>query len=187
MDYLIVLPNSFERYLASLRIFVSLSILKHGLQAKHLEKLRKIHLAEAFFDKNSLQSVDIFRLTQNLLNAVRAINCNLNFSCDNAGNFYINKKLFSLLLLKLCEFSDKIDLTSQQNFIIIKFHGKNTGVFPIVSALKGFSFYETKSNVSLAIIPTSKAEAQSIYIESEWEYLFDKFSIVNIFFINVFQ
>ncbi|MBR4099699.1 MAG: hypothetical protein IKK55_01775 [Clostridia bacterium] len=184
---MIVLPNSFERYLASLRIFVSLSILKHGLQAKHLEKLQKIHLAEAFFDKNSLQSVDIYRLIQNLLYAISSIKCDFNFSCNAVGNFFINKKLFTILLLKLCEFSDNISLNSQGNYIIIKFHGKSTGVFPIISALKGFSFYETKSNISLIIIPTSKAEAQSVYIESEWEYLFDKFSIVNIFFINVFQ
>lgn len=187
MDYLIVLPNSFERYLASLRIFVSLSILKHGLQAKHLEKLQKIHLAEAFFDKNSLQSVDIFRLSQNLLNAVRSINCNLNFSCAKAGNFYINKKLFTILLLKLCEFSDNISLNSQENYIQMKFSGKNQNISPILNALKGFYIYESKSNLSLVIIPATKTHQESVYIESEWEYLFDKFSIVNIFFINVFQ
>ena len=175
---MIVLPNSFERYLSSLRILVSLSILKHGVQPKHIKNLKKIFIAEALYNKNSRQSVDISRLCNNLLRSINSINPNFKFSCQINGNFYINKSLFSLFLIEVSRISDNITIKQSENYICVLF---NTSVvsFPYLSELGGYKL-KTQNKV-LAIIPVTKSDTDSVYIESEWEYIFDKFSIVNIY------
>ena len=179
---MIVLPNSFERYLASLRNFVSLSILKHGLQQKHFEKLKKIYFAEAILNKKHPQSVDLFRLCFNLLSAVSTIKNKLNFCCEISNNYYINKKLFIFLLVKICESSNKIKLFSNDNFIIIIFNGQFKNSKKILNLLNAIYLQEIKNRISLVAVPIVKTKEKSVYIESEWEYLFDKFSIINLYF-----
>ena len=176
------LPNSFKRYLSSLRIFVSLSILKYGLQPRHLENLKKIYCAEAFYHKNSRQSVNIKKLSTNLLNTVTAFRYEFNFYCATEYNYYINKNLFTLLLLEISYESDFINISANENFLLIKCSSKGKQLLKTITALGGFSLFETKSNATLFIIPVFKTQQPSVYIESEWEYLFNKFSIINIFF-----
>ena len=68
---MIVLPNSFEKYLYNLRIYTSLSILKHGILPRHLKNLKKIYLAEAFLFKNHTEPTDLRLLSYNLLDCVK--------------------------------------------------------------------------------------------------------------------
>lgn len=178
---MIVLPNSFERYMSALRIFVSLSILKHGLQPRHLEKLKKIYYAEALFHKNLLGSVDINKLCNNLLGAVRSLNPDFKFYCHTHENYILNKKLFTCLLLTAAK-TGNINVLSHGNFLKIKFSGESEPLSPFVSALGGFLLHERTTTQGIAVIPVTLTAQESVYIESEWEYLFDKFSAVNLFF-----
>ncbi len=182
---MIVLPNSFERYLSALRIFVSLSILKHGLKLRHLASLKKIHYAEAFYNKNSLQSVAIKKLSTNILNTISAYKYKLNFSCKSKDNYYINKNLFTILLLEIVSISNFISISSNKNFIIIKFSSKKQNSTKTLYTLGGFSFREAKNNTTLFVIPAERTNVPSVYIESEWENIFDQFSTVNIFLKNI--
>ncbi len=179
---MIVLPNSFERYLSALRIFVSLSILKHGLQLRHLEKLKKIYKAEAFYNKNSQQSICIKSFCENLLNAVNAFKENLNYKCYTEGNFFINKNIFILLILEICTHSDYIRIVSSNRSLQLYFCSSKNNLSPFINALGGFSLFETKTHRSIIVIPVTKTTAPATKTETEWDWLFDKFSAVNLYF-----
>ncbi len=180
---MIVLPNSFERYLSALRIFVSLSILKHGLQTRHLRNLKKIYSAEIFLYKNSTQSVNIKKLCQNLLGAVKLLCPQLKFNCQTFDTYYLNKNLFSLLLLWIAKHSNYISINYSNFCIYIKFQSKTVPTIPYLKELGGY-YLKLKNNF-LAVIPVTKSYTDSVYIESEYEYIFDKFSIVNVFYENL--
>lgn len=182
---MIVLPNSFERYLSALRIFVSLSILKRGLKPQHLENLKKIYCAEALYNKILVQSVDINKLCTNLFSAVNTINPDFKFSCRIDGNFYVNKNLFTLFLLYVSKISNTVSVSGNEAFLTVKFPKHNNASLLFLSALGGYEIREIKQNSTLALIPSGESTEASVYIESEWENIFDQFSIVNIFFKNI--
>ena len=67
----------------------------------------------------------------------------------------------------------------------IKLNGKIKNLSTL-KALKGYSLFEVKSSKTIIIIPTVKTKQKSVEIESEWDLLFDKFSVLNIFFYKDF-
>ncbi len=182
---MIVLPNSFERYLASLRIFVSLSVLKHGLNPKHLKMLKKITIAEAFYNKNNTQNVDIYKLCKNLLSAVKSVKPTFSFHISASKTHRINKMLFSIVLIVMAKYSDNCEIKAENDYIIIESNTPLKPLSPLLSALNGYGFFDLKHNRSLFVLSAPKTNKPPIYSESEWEYIFDKFSIVNIFFEKI--
>ncbi len=177
---MIVSPNSFERYLSALRVFTSLSILNHGLLPRHLENLKKIYVAEAFYHKNERQCVNLNKLCNNLLCAVSAKNPSFIFSCNINGNYIINKNLLICLLLT-CAKTGELKLSALGEFLLIR-PGVQSLAYPFITSLGGFVLKELKCGREIIIIPAKRTSQNSVYIESEWEYLFDKFSAVNLFF-----
>ena len=178
---MIVLPNSFERYLSALRLCTTLSTLKHGILPRHLENLKKIYKAEAYYYKNRQQSVDVKTLCNNLLGAVATIKSDFKFFVEVKGNYLINQQLFTCLLLTAAQDSN-VKITASGKFIMLFFfEGKHT-VYPLINALGGFFLKDNKTLLSLAVIPVFPTTQKAGYTNSEWEYLFDKFSVVNIFF-----
>ena len=175
------LPKSFERYLSSLRQYVEKSINFGDESPKQLEKLKKIYVCEAIYYKNHKESVDINMLSASLLRAASYIDQNTEYKIDISGNFIINEKLFSLVLLMTAK-SGALKIFYQNNNVLMKFCGENKKTAPIISALNGYTIYEIKENESLIIIPAKKAKNKSKYIKSDFEYLFDKFSVVNLIF-----
>lgn len=182
---MIVLPNSFEKYLSALRISVSISILKHGLQPRHIDNLRKIHIAESLFHQNERQSVDINKLCTNLLSAVKTIKTDFDFRCNANGNFSINKNLFTLLLLNFAKQKDFIKISAKDNFLKINFEGKAKSLSHLINASGGFSLYEVKTKQTIIIIPANQTNEKSVEIETEWEYLFNIFSVLNLVFERI--
>lgn len=182
---MIVLPNSFERYLASLRIFVSLSVLKHGLKPKHLKMLKKITIAEAFYNKNTRQNVDIYKLCTNLFWALYTYKSHFKFHISKTNNHQINKTLFSLLLLTIAKHTENCKIYTPKNHIVIKSDNISKQLSPFIKALGGHYLREISTNQIAVIIPAPETKNPTVYIESEWEYIFNKFSIVNIFFETI--
>ncbi len=182
---MIVLPNCMTRYTAALRIYISLQILKYGLNAKHLEKLRKIYTAEAFLSSETTQSVNINKFVFNLLESVSAIKPDFKYTFKSAGNFLINKNLLTVLLLNLSRRKNFIEVESANNYITLKVIGKTKKSLSTVKAMKGFCLYEIKSNKTLIVLPAQKTSQKSVSIESEWQNLFDSFSALNIFFTRI--
>ncbi len=179
---MIVLPSSFERYLAALRNFVSLSVFKYGLTPRHLKNLKKIYKAEAFYHKSEVYSLDINEFCKNLLRAVSAFREDLKFSITADGNLLVNQKLLTHLILTICCFSDYLKITEKDGFLLILFYGKSEKILRFINAMSGTIFYEQKTEASLIVIPASKTSQSSVPILSEWDFLFDSFSAVNVYF-----
>ncbi len=180
---MLVLPNSYERYLASLRYLVSLKVSANGSKEKYLKNLKKIYIAEAIYNKNTLDIVDINKLVSNLLGSAKKLNPNISFKSKLSGNILLNKKLFSCLLLSLTK-KENMLIFLKNDYLCIKFQGSTDGLFPILFSLKGYSLYEISLKQNIIIIPIKRTDKKSDYIESEWEYLFDKYSPVNLFINN---
>ena len=73
-------------------------------------------------------------------------------------------------------------LSSNDDYVFIKYSGMVSKIAVILKAMNGICFVERKTETSLIILPLIKSNQHSVYIESEWENIFDNFSPVNIFF-----
>lgn len=177
---MIVLPNSYERYLSALRILVLNSVLKQGLQPQHIENLRNIYTAEALLNQNTRQSIDLKKLINNLLGAVKIIKNDFAFKCDVKNNFLLNKNLLTLFILNIAKEKSFLKISTSEKYLKIVFRGKTSKLSPFLKALKARLFYEIKTKQSLIIIPAVATHKKSVPIDSDWEYLFDKFSMVNV-------
>ncbi len=177
---MIVLPNSFEKYLYNLRIYTSISILKHGILPRHLKNLKKIYVAEALlFSKNKLPT-NLQLLNYNLLCCVKNIK-QFNFFININKNVIINQKLYIALLLTLSKNSDFLKIEYNDG-IIIKGSGKIKKCQKIIYYLKGYSFFDLKTEKFLIYIPCKTTAISPAPTISQWELLFDKFSVFNLFY-----
>ena len=182
---MIFLPNSFDRYLSSLRLYISHLILRDGLSKTNFEKLKKIHIAESLLHQNTRQSTDVNSLCTNLLSAVATIKDGFSFKCNLCGNLYLNKNIFTLLILYLAKQKSFLKITQLNEFLLIAFNDKSSDLSPIIKALNGFTLFETKTQQSLIVIPTTETNEKSVEIETEWEYLFNIFSVLNLVFERI--
>ncbi len=177
---MIDLPNSFERYLNNLRIYTSLSIIKHGVLPRHLNNLRKICLAEAFLYKNHKESINLKLLTFNVLCCVKTVK-NFNFKINLHKNVIISKNLYVILLLMLSLDSSFINVKLKNGITIIG-KGEIKNSQKIILFLNGYSFFDIKTKKFLVYIPCKTTTLPPNPTISQWELIFDKFSIFNLFF-----
>ncbi len=177
---MIVLPNSFEKYLYNLRIYTSFSILKHGILPRHIENLKKIYLAEAYLFKNHTHPIDLRLLSFNLLCCVKTVK-KFDFQLNINNTVLINARLYTALLLTLAKNTPflKIEIN---NGIIFSGKGKIENIRKIIAYLHGCSFFDIKTMDYLIYIPCLKTNLSPIPTVSQWELLFDKFSVFNLFF-----
>lgn len=184
-----VLPNSFERYTAALRILTSLLILKCGLKHKYLKNLSKIYTAESFFRSNFYEPLDIKKFSLSLLYAIEIIkfkqNQNFTFEVKADKNFLISKDVFTVLILNLCKHCEEVYIRTEKKQIIINFKGNHQKSLLALKKLKGFYFYSIKTGIGKIVIPVIETNRESVYFASEWENIFDRFSSVNLFFENI--
>ena len=176
---MIVLPNRFECYLNNLRIYTSLSVLKRGLMSRHLSNLRKIYLAEAFLYKNIKESINIELLSFNLLCCVKTTK-KFRFSINVNENALINQRLYTALVLLLASHSPFLTI-SFKNGIVIKGNGEIKQTQKVISYLCGQIFFDVKTKNYLIHIPCKKTDTPTLPTISQWELLFDKFSVFNLF------
>ena len=176
---MIVLPNSFERYLNNLRFYTSFSILKHGILPRHFENLRKIYLAEAFLFKNYTEPTNLQLLSYNLLYCIKTQK-EINFSVNISKSVLINQKLYTALILTLANNSDILKIKLSDG-IIIKGNGKIKSSKKIIHFLGGHSFYDLKTDEFIIFIPCKVTTLPPTPTITQWELLFDKFSVFNIF------
>ncbi len=176
---MIVLPNSFEKYLYNLRIYTSLSIVKYGILPRHFKNLKKIYLAEAFLFKNDTQPTDLCILSYNLLYCVKNVK-KFDFFIKAERNVSINQKLYSALLLTLTPYTDFLKIEYKKG-IIIKGKGEIKKANKIIAYLDGYSFFDLKTENFLIYIPCEATNISPIPTITQWELLFDKFSVFNLF------
>ena len=177
---MIYLPNSFERYLNNLRIYNSFSILKHGLLPRHIENLKKFHLAEGFLFKKHKQPIDLQLLSFNLLCCVNTVK-KFDFQVKATQKIMINSHLYTALILTLAKDTSHLKIEFK-NGIIINGAGKIKNSLKIITHLDGYSFFDIKTMHYLIYIPCTETNLFPIPTISQWELKFDKFSVFNLFF-----
>ena len=184
---MIFLPNTFERYIAALRVLNHLLILKNGITSKRLKTLKKIYTAEAFYFRKKLSPFSITDFTLSLVSASQTLlykkGKTLNFSLNTKGNYLFNKQLYTLLILEICSSCNYMKITEKDIGIVIFINGEIKNSLPFIKKLKGYYFYENSLNKAIIILPFEKTALTPITNETEWYYLFDKFSPVNLYFL----
>lgn len=191
---MLFMPKSFERYTASLRFYIHLSIARNGITDKHLEMLKKIHLAQSVYSANEMQPIDVISFSNALLGAAEIIllqkGKRLAVTSKGGGIFMINRHLLSAVILQLvngcggksCEFT----ISALTDKIIIKVCGTDCSqVSPtVVKALDGVLLSERKQKRVIVSFPTVATNKKPIITENEWFFLTDKLSPVNIYLKN---
>lgn len=177
---MIVLPNSFERYLYNLRIYTSISILKHGVLPRHMKNLKKIYLTEAFLFKNHTEPTDLRLLSYNLLSCVKSIK-KFDFFTDINKTVLINPTLYTALILELSQNTSYLKIEIK-NGIIIKGNGKIKNSNKIIFYLNGHSFFDIKTHNFLINLPCKATSLSPAPTVSQWELIFDRFSVFHLFY-----
>lgn len=154
-------------------------MLQHGILPRHLKNLKKIYLAEALLFKNYTESTNLHLLSYNLLYCVKTVK-EFNFFIKINHTVRINKKLYTALLLSLAQYTDFLKI-EYKNGIIIKGTGKLNKVNKIIAHLDGYSFLDIKTKNYLIYIPCQTTTLVPTPTVTQWELLFDKFSVFNLF------
>lgn len=190
---MIYLPNSFERYIASLRLYVQMSVLKRGNNLSQLKSLKRICLAEALYSSEKCP-VDIIKLSDSILGSSVIIlfqrGIYIKTELSGTGTYIINKKLYVALLMELIS-----GCTSQNNVINIKTAvtklvitvtgcNINKNIKNFLKVLCGAFLYERAGKKLIICIPVEKTEKPAEKIENEWCYILDRFSVVNVWLLN---
>ncbi len=192
---MIYLPKAFERYISALRLYVQMSVLRGGSSLKHLRQLKKISVAEALYLKDERSPVDIISLSNSLLGSAVIIllqrGIRLSVSLSGDGVYAVNRRLYTALLHELAtgftENGCKISIKAEKNRFIIKAGGcRELGLLArLIKSMNGFFLYERVKNTVIISIPAEKTQLKAEPVENEWCYLLDRFSPVNIWFLNI--
>ncbi len=180
---MIFLPNKFEKFCAALRNHTQNCILKNGIQKKHLQRLRKIHYAEAIFSRSE-KPVIIAELSRFLVCACHIKRLEndefLHFLILGDSRFIINEKAYTSLLLCLCQEASFIKIVLKKCGISIFCNSLPDCTLKLIKALNGICLYEKKKKTAGIFIPavlTDKKVCDNLYYHS----LRDELSIVNIY------
>ncbi len=183
---MIILPNKYERYTAALRNSVQASILKQGLNARHIESIRKIYEAEAFLGYKNLSPVNLEILFKCLLYSANIKllqkKRKLDFTVQINGNYLANRKLLTCLILNICSTANKIKIYFKSEKIVIECKTQKTIKPIILKLLNAIYFYDIKAKQYLIVLKLEKTEKDFLKTEKEWD-ITNPFSPINIYLI----
>ena len=160
-------------------------IIKNGYKAKYLKNLMKIHRAEALLS-NATEPINIKEFTDEILKAVFIKKTeneqSFGFRVSATGNFLINKKLYTSLLLSLCCETDKVkvDLLNEKILITASVESFDLN---LINAIGATHFYERKTKQLYILITAPKTNKTPKETEKDWEYILNPLSVVNIYLI----
>lgn len=186
---MIFLPNSADKYLSALRLYVHLNILKYGIKDKHYKQLKMLSLTEALFAAENTEPADICILSKNLIYAAAAIKLeseiHLKASFSLSGYYKIPRKTYITLLMELLSGGShcKISLANTDGGILIKLKNAHiTRHIPLlIKCLNGFSLRESNSKNMVIYLPFQKCPAAPPEKNGAADYLTDPFSPVTVF------
>lgn len=184
---MIYLPNKFERYIASLRIYIQASIIKFGIKPKHIKQLKKIYIAEALVYSEFSIPVNLKYYLWNILTAVAFKKSQtylpFNFDIKINKNYIVDIKPLTTLILSLASSTDKIYINEKNGYIVInvktdlKKHNRK-----IIEKLNGCVLYEIKEKISLVLIPLTATNKQVLCNNFEMEdFILNPLSQMNVF------
>lgn len=186
MIKLIYLPNKFEKYTAGLRVIFQNLILKNGIKKKYLINLGKIYENEAIFFDYDLLPIDTEKFFLSILKSVYIKKIlqskKPQISCETNGNYILNKKLVSILILKIAQNSDYIKIYKKRKKIFILTKGvKYKKIKKIIIKLHCLYFEEIKSKRQLIILAPEKTDKKAKDFEEDLFSLQNPLSPINYY------
>lgn len=185
MIKLIFLPNKFERYTAALRSVIQNLIIKNGIKQNYLKNLKTIYDFEAILS-NTLSTINIEKEYYEFFAAIylKKIKKDKKFTffINANGNYLINRKLFTALLLNLSLNCNEITLQNKENLIIVSGDFQiNSKIKIMVKKLNGAYLREIKSNKTLLVFPFNKSQNKAENFEYAYSLLQNSLSIINCY------
>ena len=178
-------PNKFELYCCLLRNTIQSLIIKNGYKEKYLKNLVIIHKFEALISQET-EPINIKSFSLEILRAVylKLIekNSKFSFKITDTGVFLINKKLYTSLLLSLCQNSEQIEVGLYKEKILISaFNTKFKDISKFLFHLNAKYFFERKNKSLYILITAPKTDKKPENNEKDWEYILNPLSVVNIY------
>ena len=182
---MIILPNKYERLSSALRIFIHKNSIKNGISQKQIKNMRKIVIFEALYCHKESLPVDITEHASKLLSLIYIRKLQnlktFSFSIDVKGTFMINPRLFSCLILSLCENCEKISISQQNKKIIITAKNPNKESLCLAKAIKGLVLFEIKTKNLVIVFSPNTTDKKPIPCNLNLQSLINPFSAVNVF------
>ena len=180
---MIFLPNKFEKFCAALRNYTQIGILKNGIEKKYLERLRKIHYAEAVFSGEE-KPVEVSLLSRTLLSYchIKRLRKNevLGFWVFGNFKFILKERPYSALLLSLSSKADFIKIVLKKSGISIFCNSLPKEALKLIKALDGIYLYEKKRKTAGIFIPAVLTD-KKIRDNSYYQNLQDELCPVNLY------
>ncbi len=185
---MIFLPNKLERYTAALRNSIQFLILKNGIKASYIKNISKIYTCEALFSYKEKIPVNIYKYCNKLLLSAHtkllSYNKKLAFKITAKGNYLLNKKLLTVLLLTICQNGNNIEVFTFKGLLVLSAEIDNISrIKKVISALNGLFFYERKGRKLYILIKANLTDKKEFETKREWA-ICDPLSPVNIFLVE---
>ena len=180
------LPNKTERYLAALRETTSRFINKNGIKPKYLKMLKIIYETEAVLTEQNEKPIDISAAVHSLFTAVylkkAAKTQKFEFSVNADGNYILDKKIFTVILLKICSLTEFIELFTSCGKIAVRFYGRaEKSTNRLLEKINATSLYECNTNCTVIVFNFTKTAKKTADFEGFYGHLENPFSAVNLY------
>lgn len=147
--------------------------------------MKKIYKAEAKLEEGTVP-VNLCDFATRLLTGVyiKRIeqNKNFKFNVKSDGNYFLNIKAFTVLLLEASEKSESIFVEGKRGKVIITAESFSIhSNLELFSILKAYYFKEGNKKIKI-ILPTDATGKTEVLFKSIWDYIEQPFSEINMWF-----
>ncbi len=179
---MIYFPKNYCRITASFRQLYQNLILKKGIKSNYLNSLKKINLIEAYSLDAFPQPLNVEAYFYELFTAI-FLKKKFDYFINIKGNYLIDKKILTLLLLEISGKTDYLELKSFKESLVIKGNFIPTkATMLLTKKLKGIIFKELKENICCIKLNFPKTKKESEDFETAFFLLQNPLSVVNLYF-----
>ncbi len=166
----------------ALRLLYQKFILKNGIKPAYLISLKKINRIECFYNKTSPCPLDVEHFCYELFTAI-FLKKKFDYFINITGNYLIDKKIFTILILEICETANYLEIKDFNGGFIISGNFKtNKNINFLTKKLKGAAFKDISKNINYIKFNFSKTQKKSGDFETAYALLQNPLSLVNLYF-----
>ena len=185
---MIYFPNKFEKYVCALRCLYQNLIIKNGVKKEYIFALKKIYNSEALNKNKEEEPINIKEYCADILTAVfikKLIGFeSFDFYISVQSNFYADVKIFTALLLTVCENANSIEIFENRKRLVFKTTAIiNKGILKLLYRLNGYYLTDLKKGYLYLIFNLASTLKESRRFETAHEQLQNPLSPVNLYII----
>ncbi len=179
---MIYYPKKYELYANSMRCLYHKLILQKGPKPNLLISLRKIYEFECKYSATLLPT-NLYEFCNELLTAA-SFRRKFIFQLKVHGNYLLNQKIFTAILLNICQNADFVEIEISNKTAIIKTNCKKTKQIKRLVFLMGGVILNVVNNDFLHIFLTlKKTKKETVDSQDAYELSVNPLSIINCYLI----